>query len=349
MHTSNLYHTLPQLVLAKKLIELTPSFNKVFICNTGCEANEAALKFARRYAASVEGLSPGQSSKNKTKIISFKQCFHGRTMGALSLTYKPAIRDPFHPLIPNVEFLELGDKEALDAAFGDDVAAVILEPVQGEGGIQFASEDFVQQIRTLCDRHSALFIVDEVQCGLGRTGQLWAHQLYDVEPDIMTLAKPLAGGIPIGAVMLKDKVAATIRPGDHGTTFGGNPLACAAAYHTLNRIADKKFLEHVQSVGTYLIKEIYETQMKELPHHIGEVRWPGGLMMGIDVIPPVRDVIERCAQEGLLIISAGTNTVRIVPALNITTAHVDEFMKTFKKVLKEFKVDVKSGDSGKSV
>ena len=235
-------------------------------------------------------------------------------------------------------FLDLDDKDQLIEAFDDDVAAVIFEPVQGEGGIEFPTNEFLTTLRELCDKHNALLIADEVQCGLGRTGTLWAHELWGVQPDIMTLAKPLAGGIPIGAVLMSNKVAAAVKPGEHGTTFGGNPFACATALHTLNRIADPKFLDHVQMAGKKLIETVWELKTGELKEHIGEVRWPGGLMMGIDIIPPVREVIERCAQEGLLIISAAKNTVRIVPPLIVNDADIDEFARIFKKVLLEFKV-----------
>jgi predicted acetylornithine/succinylornithine family transaminase len=333
IHTSNLYHTIPQLELSQRLIELTPTMDKVYLCNSGCEANEAALKFARRYAAHIEGTPVAEK---KTKIIALEKGFHGRTMGALSVTYKPAIREPFAPLIPNVEFIPLGDSEALEKAMGDDVCAVILEPVLGEGGVDYHSTDFYRDVQKLCNRHEAVFISDEVQCGLGRLGELWAHGYFDFEPDIVTAAKPLASGLPIGVTMMKDKINAALKPGDHGSTFGGNPLVSSVALHTLNRIAEPAFLKHVTEVGWYMLSTFALMMRDDVPDKIKGIRYPSGLMLALQLNVPVRDVIEECAKEGLLVISAGSeNDLRIVPPLIVTKEDVDKAGDIIRKVLQQ--------------
>jgi acetylornithine/succinyldiaminopimelate/putrescine aminotransferase len=246
-HVSNLFHTAPQLELAQRLVENSFA-DRVFFANTGSEANEGAVKFARKWAKS-------HFHSNKTKIVAFSGGFHGRSIGALSLTYKEQYRAPFAPLMPGVTFVHFNDLEAARLAVDDDTCAVIVEPIQGEGGVNPATAEFLQGLRALCDNHHALLIFDEVQCGLGRTGQLWAHQNYAITPDIMTLAKPLAGGLPIGAILVTQAVADVIQPGDHGSTFAGGPLVCRAAQVVFDRINQPAFLQQVVANGLFICKK----------------------------------------------------------------------------------------------
>lgn len=248
-HTSNLYHTVPGPALAKALVDSCFA-DRVFFCNSGTEANEAAIKFSRkfaqsRHAAEVEQHGAAAAAGPATEFLCFKNCFHGRTMGALALTYKDGYRAPFQPMMPGAEqFVEYGDLEAArQRIVKGKTCAVFVEPVQGEGGIFTAQRVFLQGLRDACDEAGALLVFDEVQCGLGRTGKLWGYMNAGVEPDIMTAAKPLAGGLPIGAVLMKEKVAAVMQPGDHGSTFAGGPLIANVALHCVQRVMQKEFLQ----------------------------------------------------------------------------------------------------------
>lgn len=309
-HVSNLFHSTPQIELAQKLTEASFA-DRVFFSNSGSEANEAAFKFARKWAKTHYG-------PDKTKIIAFEHGFHGRTMGSLSLTEKARYRDPFAPLVPDVTFIPLNDLGALGRAASDRVCAIFVEPIQGEGGVHRASPSFLQALRDVCDRHHALLVFDEVQCGLGRTGTLWAHEPAGVEPDIMTLAKPLAGGLPIGATLVTERVARAIEVGDHGSTFGGGPLVCRAACYVLDRISDPEFLAEVASKGGQL-----RTRLGDLPSdYLLEVRGQG-LLLGVEFSRPVKPLMERALQEGLIVINAGENVLRICPPLTISPDEID--------------------------
>lgn len=309
-HVSNLYHTIPHVALAKRLV--THSFaDRVFFCNSGAEANEGALKFARKWARANAG-------EGKHEIVAFSRSFHGRTMGAISVTHKAAYREPFNPLVPGVCFAPYNDLAAAREVIGPATCAVIVEPVQGEGGIHAATPEFLQGLRDLCDRHGALLIFDEIQCGLGRTGRLWAHEAYGLAPDIMTLAKPLANGLPIGAILVTEKVAAAVGPGDHGSTFAAGPVVCAAAEVVFDRVSQPEFLAAVAENGAYLRR-----RLRELANpHIVEVRGEG-LLVGVELDIPVAPILAAARDKGLLIINAGDNVLRIAPPLIITAAHID--------------------------
>ncbi|MBI5879459.1 MAG: aspartate aminotransferase family protein [Chloroflexi bacterium] len=325
VHTSNLYYTAPMIRLAKKLVERSFA-DKVFFCNSGTEANEGAMKFARKWARKNFG-------EGKTEFIAFAHSFHGRTFGALSLTAKEKYRAPFEPLIPGVTFLELNDIAALERAMSAKTCAVILEPIQGEGGIYPAQVEFLQAVRALCDKHHAALIFDEVQCGMGRTGKLWAYEWAGVAPDIMTLAKPLGGGLPIGAILMTDKIGSTIEPGDHGSTFAANATVCAVAEVVFDKISDAKMLQHVNQVGTYLGEKL-DALKAEFPTLVKDVRGRG-LMWGIDLTLDTNKAVSKGYDKGLILVTAGENTLRLVPPLVIENKHVDEFADKLVAILTE--------------
>ncbi len=318
LHTSNLYYTAPAAQLAERLVALTPWASKAFFSNSGTEAIEAALKFARRYA---HNRAPGA----KTGLVSCTDSFHGRTMGALSVTSREIYRTPFNPLIPGVSFLPLNSSaEAIAAVVTPATAAVILEPIQGEGGVRPATSAFLQALRARCDEVDALLIFDEIQCGLGRTGEVWAHTASGVAPDLMALAKPLGGGLPIGAVLLNARAAAALSYGDHGSTFGGNPLVCAVATVVLEKLTRPALLEHVRSVGAELGAGLRD--LGERFDAISAVRGRG-LMWGVEFgAIPAATIVEAAQQAGLLLAGAGPDTVRIVPPLIISAAEAAELV-----------------------
>lgn len=318
-HVSNLYYSVPMLELARDLVESSFA-DKVFFCNSGAEANEAAFKFARRWALDRHG-------EGKSRLVAFSNAFHGRTMGALAATPREKYQAPFRPLMPNVQFATYNDLESAAATIGDDVAAVIVEPVQGEGGIYVATPEFLAGLREVCDRHNALLIFDEVQCGLGRTGKLWAYEHYGVTPDMMTLAKPLGGGLPMGAVLATNNVAEALHPGDHGTTFGANPVICRAAQVVLKRINNPAFLAHVAEVGAYLKNGIESLGTS----HVKEVRGLG-LMVGVEMDIAAAPLIDAAYEHGLIITGAGENVLRFVPPLILETWHVDELLTGLKEI-----------------
>lgn len=316
-HVSNIYYSEPQVELAKRLV--SGSFaDRVFFCNSGTEANEAAVKFARKFQKSSH-----HDKEPPTGFIAFTNCFHGRTMGALALTSKEHYRTPFEPVMPGVTFLEYGDiQAATEAIQSGKIAAVFVEPLQGEGGIHSAAKEFILSLRVACDNVGCLLVFDEVQCGLGRTGYLWAHETYGVYPDIMTLAKPLAGGLPIGAVLVTEKVAAAINHGDHGSTFAGSPLVCTAAITVLDKISDPSFLSSVSDKGKYLKDLLIQKLGKN--SHVKEIRGLG-LIVGMELDVSASPLVDACQQSGLLILTAGKgNVVRMVPPLIITKQELDQ-------------------------
>jgi acetylornithine/N-succinyldiaminopimelate aminotransferase len=307
IHTSNLFRTGPATELAGWLVDRSFA-DRVFFCNSGAEANEAAFKFARRRGLAVGG-------EQKHEIVAFSGGFHGRTMGALSATDRPAYQDPFRPLLPGVRFAEIGDPAALEQLVSRErTAAVIIEPIQGEGGVLPIPHHFLQAVRDICDAADAALIFDEVQVGLGRTGWLWAYQASGVEPDLLTLAKPLAGGLPMGAVLLRESIAEQIRPGDHATTFGGGPLVASVALAVCRKIGDPAFLEEVGGKGSWLENQLGALALRS--RSVVGVRG-AGLIWGLVVDGSASDVVDRARDEGLLLCTAGPAVVRIVPPLSI--------------------------------
>ena len=321
-HTSNLYLTAPQIRLAKMLIEWAFP-GRLFFCNSGTEANEGALKFARKWAKA-------NGRPAATAFVAFDHSFHGRTMGALSVTHKAKYRQPFEPLLPGVAFAQFNDLASAEAAITDQTCAVIVEPVQGEGGVYPAEPQFLQGLRQLCDQHQALLIFDEVQCGLGRTGDLWAHQTSGVIPDMMTLAKPLAGGLPIGAIVVGERVAKLIEVGDHGSTFGGGALVCRAAEVVLGRLTRPGFLSQVQENGAYLQGRLKRLENEQIVAVRGR-----GLMVGVEFQMAVAPLVNAARDKGLLLITAGEKTLRLVPPLIISREQIDEAVAIIEMSLNE--------------
>jgi acetylornithine/N-succinyldiaminopimelate aminotransferase len=327
IHVSNLYHTTPHASLAQTLVEKSFA-DRAFFCNSGAEANEGALKFARRVAYNRQ--QANSDAPSKTQVVTFTRAFHGRTLGALSLTPKEKYQKPFAPLMPDVVVANFNDIASAEEAINVRTAAVIVEPIQGEGGIHPAKPEFLQALRRLCDEHDAILIFDEVQCGVGRTGTLWAHEPSGVMPDIMTLAKPLAAGLPIGAILVTEQVASAIQPGDHGSTFAGGALVTHVAHHVVERIAQPEFLQHVTQTGDYLMERLAEINSP----HIVEVRGRG-LMCAMELDVEVSALIQNAYDKGLLLVNAGANTVRFVPPLIATNEDVDNLINQLTLLLKE--------------
>ncbi|PON58779.1 Acetylornithine/Succinylornithine transaminase [Trema orientale] len=326
-HVSNLYYSIPQVELAKRLVDCSFA-DRVFFANSGTEANEAAIKFARKF----QRHSHPDAKEPATEFVAFTNCFHGRTMGALALTSKEHYRTPFQPVMPGVTFAEYGNIQATKELIQPGkTAAVFVEPIQGEGGIYSATKEFLQFLRQACDDAGALLVFDEVQCGLGRTGYLWAHEAYGVFPDLMTLAKPLAGGLPIGAVLLTERVASCMAYGDHGSTFAGSPLVCNAALAVLDKISNPNFLSSVTKKGLYL-KDLLERKLGKNPH-VKEIRG-FGLIVGIDLDVSATALVDACRNSGLLVLTAGKgNVVRLVPPLIITEQELEHAVEILSKAL----------------
>ena len=320
-HVSNLFHSAPQAQLAQKLVENSFA-DKVFFCNSGAEANEAALKFARKVGK--------LQHSGKSNIVAFSGGFHGRTMGSLSATYKEKYREPFAPLVPGVTFVPFNDANAATAAIDEDTCAVIVEPIQGEGGVNPATLHFLQALRAACDAHNALLIFDEVQCGLGRIGHLWGYQQFNVTPDIMTLAKPLAGGLPIGATLVTQAVADVIKPGDHGSTFAAGPLVCAAANVVFDKVNQSNFLQSVQENGAYLQHRLKTLELEE----IVEVRG-AGLLVGVALNQAAAPIMAAARDKGVLILTAGDNVLRLAPPLIVGRAEIDTAVFTIADCLEK--------------
>ncbi|MGC8877645.1 MAG: aspartate aminotransferase family protein [Anaerolineae bacterium] len=315
IHVSNLYHTEPQARLAQALVKCSFA-DRVFFCNSGTEAIEAALKFARKYARERYGA-------HKTHFVAFTNSFHGRTMGALSTTATEKYRAPFEPLVPGVRFVPFNDLHAAKEAITDQVCGVLIEPIQGEGGVHLATAEFLQGLRALCAERGALLIFDEIQCGLGRSGTLWAHEPSGVTPDVMTLAKPLAGGLPMGAVLMTQAVADVMVPGDHGSTFAAGPLVCQVAQVVLRRISSPQFLAEVRAKGEYLA-----TRLNHLirPHCLVRDVRGRGLIWGIECSVEASTVVNAAYRHGLLVCAAGTHVVRLLPPLIIARTEIDEMV-----------------------
>lgn len=320
IHISNLYHNIPQSTLAKLLTEVS-EFDRVFFCNSGLEANEGAIKLARKY---------GETKGKNGPIIYFSGCFHGRSISSVSMG-KEAFQKGFGPLPEGFVELPYNDLDALEN-IEEDTKAIFVECVQGEGGVIPANRDFLEIINEVCKANDILLVVDEVQTGMGRTGKMFSYEHFNIEPDVITLAKGLGSGVPIGAILAKESVASAIKPGDHGSTFGGNPLACAAAIASLEVILEDNLLEHTRKTGTYLINQI--TDLVKNYDFIKEVRG-AGLMVGIDFGKPCRELALKLMEKGLLVSCTAMNVIRLVPPLIIKKEEIDEIISILKSVLEE--------------
>lgn len=323
IHTSNYYYNVPAIEAAKKLKEIS-GMDRVFFTNSGAEAVEGAIKAARKYAYNKDG-------RTDHEIIAMNHSFHGRTMGALSVTGNPHYREAFEPMIGNIKFADMNDLESVKAQITDKTCAIMFETVQGEGGIYPATKEFLEGVRALCDENDILLILDEIQCGMGRTGYMYAWQKYGVKPDIMTTAKALGCGVPVGAFLLNEKVgSASLTAGDHGTTYGGNPLACAAICKVIELFEKQHVLENVREVSVYL-----EEKLDELVAEYDEIQTcrGAGLMQGLVFDKPVGEIITKALEEGLILINAGSNIIRFVPPLVISKKDVDDMLVILRKCL----------------
>jgi acetylornithine/N-succinyldiaminopimelate aminotransferase len=321
-HCSNLFEIPIQEKLAEKLTSLTCG-NRAFFCNSGAEANEAAIKLARRYAQKIQ-------KKNRYEIITFEQSFHGRTLATLTATGQAKVKDGFDPLPEGFVTVPYNDPEALSAAITEKTCAIMLEMVQGEGGVHPASPAFVKHIEALCAEHDLLLIVDEVQTGIGRTGKWFAHQHYGIEPDIITMAKGLGSGFPIGAIVGKEKLAEAFGPGTHGTTFGGNPLACAAGLATLEAIEENGYLARVEEMGAYFIEKI--NTIAQQRSDIVNVRGKG-LMIGVELTFEAAPVITNMREKGILLLQAGPKVLRLLPPFTVKKEEIDCAVQVLEEVL----------------
>ncbi|MEI3522394.1 MAG: aspartate aminotransferase family protein [Anaerosacchariphilus sp.] len=324
MHTSNLYYNEPAAEAADKLVRMS-GMSRVFFTNSGTEAIEGAIKAARKYAWLKDG-------KNDHEIIAMNHSFHGRSMGALSVTGNEKYQAPFRPLIGGIRFADYNDLESVKAQFNEHTCAVILETIQGEGGIYPATEEFLKGVKALCEEHDALLILDEIQCGMGRSGHLFAWQEYGVKPNIMTCAKALGCGVPVGAFVLDEKTAlGSLVPGDHGTTYGGNPFVCAAVSKVLDIFEQDAIVDHVKEVGAYLEGKLDALVDK---YDCIAARRGKGLIQGLVIQGrPVGEVVLKSMDEGLIVITAGSDVLRLVPPLVITKDHVDEMVTKLERAL----------------
>ena len=322
MHTSNLYYNVPAVEAAKKVVEAS-GLEKVFFTNSGAEAIEGALKMAKRYAFDKNGA-------DEYEVIAMNHSFHGRTMGALALTGNAHYQEPFGPMISGIKYADFNDLDSVKKLVNEKTCAIIFEPVQGEGGIYPATEEFVQGIRKICDDNDILMICDEIQCGMGRTGKMFAYQHYNVTPDIITSAKALGCGVPVGAFAAGEKCCNSLVPGDHGTTYGGNPLATAAVCKVFELFEKNKIVEHVIEVSGY-----FEEQLEKIVKDFENVtaKRGKGLMQGLVLKTPVGEVVKKAIEKGLFVISAGSDVLRMVPPLVITKEHVDEMIEILRECL----------------
>ena len=325
IHTSNYYYNLPAIEAAKKLKEIS-GMDRVFFTNSGAEAIEGAIKTARKYAYLKDGTTDHE-------IIAMNHSFHGRTMGALSVTGNPHYREAFEPMIGNVRFADLNDFESVEAQVTDKTCAILFETVQGEGGIYPATEEFMRKVRALCDARDILLILDEIQCGMGRTGTMYAWQRFGIKPDVITTAKALGCGVPVGAFLMTEKVGAnSLAAGDHGTTYGGNPLACAAICKVLALFEKEDVLANVERTGAYLGRCLDELVQE---FDCVKERRGVGLLQGLVFDRPVGNIITRAMDQGLVLINAGTDIIRFVPPLVIQEKHVDDMMVILRECIKE--------------
>jgi acetylornithine/N-succinyldiaminopimelate aminotransferase len=336
LHTSNLYRTAPGEALAALLVELT-GMDRVFFCNSGGEGMEGALKFARKRARVRAGWTPEAGDPHgfrKTGIVAFHGAFHGRLFGSVATTHKRPYRDPFEPVMPGVTFVDPRDRGALDAALdADSVAAVVAEPIQGEGGIRPLPDDLLRDLRRWTETRGIALILDEIQCGVGRTGHFRAHEGAGIRPDLLVLAKPLAGGLPMGAILVTEEVASAMQPGDHGTTFGGGPFVTAVALEVVRTIAEPAFLAGVKARGETLVR-LLEGVAYRHPGVVREIRGRG-LMRGMELTLEVAPVVAAAFRRGLLLVGAGPDTVRFLPPLVITDAELERGVGILEEALVE--------------
>ena len=322
VHTSNYFYNEPAAKAAKMLTKAT-GMDRVFFTNSGTEAVEGAIKLAKKYAYLKDG-------STDQEIIAMEHSFHGRSMGALAVTGNKHYQEAFGPMIPGIRFAQYNNLESVKELVNEKTCAIIFETVQGEGGVYPAKKEFIEGVRNLCDEKGILLILDEIQCGMGRTGSMFAYQQYGVKPDIVTVAKALGCGVPVGAFAAKDEVAKALVPGDHGTTYGGNPLACAAAVKVFELFDSLKVLDNVKEVGAYLASELDKIVAE---YDIATERRGMGLIQGLQLSVNPKDVIANALDNGLILFSAGTNVIRFVPPLVITKADVDEMIVRLKKSL----------------
>ena len=325
IHCSNLYYTQAQADAAARLVELS-GLGKAFFGNSGAEANEGAIKIARKWAT--------RQNPNKVKIITARMSFHGRTYATLTATGQPHYQEGLGPVPGGFTYVDFNDIDELARTIDDETCAVMLETIQGEGGVFTPAGDYLKKVRALCDQHHALLILDEIQAGIGRSGTFFAYEDYGIKPDIVTLAKGLAGGVPIGAFVVTDEVAQAFGPGDHGTTFGGNPLACAAANVVLRRVPEPAFLQHVRTVGAYFKTGLEKLQQK-YPQLIRDVRGQG-LILGAELTIPGRDIVNAALAQGVIINCTVGKVLRFIPPLIITEEQVDEVLKVLDEVLSKY-------------
>ena len=321
-HISNLYYHENCGEAARELNRIS-GMDRVFFTNSGSEANEGALKAARRYAYTKK--------TGRYEFIAMENSFHGRSFGAVSVTGHDSYREPFEPVVPGVRFAKFNDLDSVEALVNEKTCAIILEPLQGEGGINLATQEFVEGIRRLCDENGILMIFDEVQCGMGRTGNMFTWQGFGVKPDILTMAKAIGNGIPVGAFAMTQEVADySLKPGDHGATYGGNPLACTAVKTVIEIFEQEQILEHVNDISPYLIKRLDELTDKWdcILQRKGK-----GLMQGLAFDRPVAEVNQKAIEEGLLVIQAAGNVIRLLPPLIVEEKHIDEMVERFERVL----------------
>jgi acetylornithine/N-succinyldiaminopimelate aminotransferase len=322
IHCSNLYYTQAQADAAARLVELS-GLDKAFFGNSGAEANEGAIKIARKWATA--------QNPDKVQIITARMSFHGRTYATLTATGQPHYQQGLGPVPGGFTYVDYNNIEELEQTMSENTCAVMLETIQGEGGVYTPAPGYLQQVRALCDKYHALLILDEIQAGIGRSGKFFAYENYGIKPDIVTLAKGLAGGVPIGAFIVKEEVAQAFGPGDHGTTFGGNPLACAAANVVLHRVPEPAFLQHVQQVGAYFKAGLEKLQAK-YPQLITEVRGQG-LILGAELTKPGRDIVNAALDQGVIINCTAGKVLRFIPPLIITEEQVDEVLRVLGDIL----------------
>ncbi|KGK81265.1 aspartate aminotransferase family protein [Clostridium sp. HMP27] len=324
MHISNYYWNTKHTQLSEKLIN-NCDHEKVFFCNSGTEAIEGAFKLVRKY-----GKSTGNT--DKSTLLYMDNSFHGRSMGALSITGQEKYQKDFLPLIPNVKKINFNDIDDLNENFNENVCGIILEPIQGEGGINVVNSDYLKEVRNLCDKYDALLIFDEIQCGMGRLGELFAYKKFNVIPDVICIAKALGGGFPIGAFISNEKASKALVPGDHGSTFGGNPLGCAVSLAVLNELIEGGIISTIASKEIYIKEKLNE--LKNKYNVIEEIKGMG-LLIGISINTNPKEFMNLCFKKGLLVVTAGTNVIRLLPPLNVTIQEIDEALNILESVMKE--------------
>lgn len=323
-HTSNYFYNKPSAEACERFAKAS-GMDLVFLTNSGGESVEGAIKLARKYYYEKTGKAEGE-------IIAMNHSFHGRTMGALSVTGQPQYQEPFGPMLPNIKFADFNDIESVKEKITDKTAAILLETVQGEGGLYPAKKEFLQQLRDLCDEKDILLMLDEVQCGMGRSGEMFAYQTYGILPDVMTSAKALGCGIPVGAFAARGKAALALKPGDHGTTYGYNPLAGAAINAVFDQFEELHLLDHVKEVSAYLCERLDDLVTR---YDCIKERRGMGLMQGVEFTKPVGDYIKKAQEKGLIILGAGKNIIRLVPPLIIEKEHVDQMIAILEELLHE--------------